>query len=328
MHEFATAEDPVTGAIPPAMATVSVVIPCFNSADTIADAVGSSLREKSVREVIVADDGSMDNSVEIARGLGSSVIISQDENKGASTARNRGLSLATSDYVLFLDADDCVEIGFIDHLATGADQADVVLGAHRHIDVDGHTIRIVAYDAELPANDLLAEYLHRPIQTGAFLWRRAWLEASSGWDESLPIFQDADFAIRMLLRGPTAIIAKAADVHALWRENTRPQRITNSFGTAKAEGTLRSLNGAKTAVVATGNSRAIEGLALRYYALARRCMGSGHYNIGTMALQAARDLGLTGHVGSKSHRIISRIIGLKAKTRIIRAMSSNRPQPR
>jgi glycosyltransferase involved in cell wall biosynthesis len=84
---------------------VSVIIPAYNSAQwlpqTLASVFGQS--HKSL-EVIVVDDGSSDSSAQVARECGARVI--EQENSGASIARNRGLQAASGDYLQFLDADD------------------------------------------------------------------------------------------------------------------------------------------------------------------------------------------------------------------------------
>jgi len=89
------------------IAPVSIVVPCYNGSlhlrEALESAVSQSLRPL---EVIMVDDGSTDDSVEIAAGFGSSVQVLRQDNQGVSAARNAGLRQASGDYVLFLDADD------------------------------------------------------------------------------------------------------------------------------------------------------------------------------------------------------------------------------
>lgn len=87
--------------------SVSVVIPLFNGAATIAETLTSIARQtRPVLEVIVVDDGSSDGGAQIARAhpLGPTVV-SQD-NSGVAVARNHGLSRARGTWVAFLDQDD------------------------------------------------------------------------------------------------------------------------------------------------------------------------------------------------------------------------------
>jgi glycosyltransferase involved in cell wall biosynthesis len=80
----------------------SIVIPSYNQQDYLPEAISSALLQDA--EVIVVDDGSTDNSLEIARMYPVKVI--SQVNKGLASARNTGIMNATGEYVLFLDADD------------------------------------------------------------------------------------------------------------------------------------------------------------------------------------------------------------------------------
>jgi glycosyltransferase involved in cell wall biosynthesis len=92
-----------------AMPTVSVVMPAFNAARYIGEALGS-IRDQTLRdvEVILVDDGSSDDTLREARRFASSLdlIIVQQQNQGPSTARNNGIRRARGRYCAFLDADD------------------------------------------------------------------------------------------------------------------------------------------------------------------------------------------------------------------------------
>lgn len=85
---------------------VSIIIPVYNKGDYLEETLRSALQQTwPNKEIIVIDDGSTDNSLEIAFSTPGLKIIYQDR-KGASAARNRGIREAKGQYIQFLDADD------------------------------------------------------------------------------------------------------------------------------------------------------------------------------------------------------------------------------
>ena len=99
-------------------AKISVIIPAYNAANYLTGAVQSVTSQLAAneREIIVVDDGSADNTPEIARGL--ECMFFSQPHQGAATARNCGIRHAAGDYILFLDADDVLRPGAIDALKT------------------------------------------------------------------------------------------------------------------------------------------------------------------------------------------------------------------
>ena len=90
-----------------AVGDVSVIIPVYNAAPWLAEALESVLGQSAPpRQVIVVDDGSTDHSAAIARRYLPQIQLVQQPNAGCAHARNRGVALATGDYLAFLDADD------------------------------------------------------------------------------------------------------------------------------------------------------------------------------------------------------------------------------
>lgn len=97
---------------------ISVVIPLYNKQAHIREAVMSVLEQShQVDEIIIVDDGSTDDSVELLRSLNlNNLIIHQQKNAGVSVARNKGVELASNELVAFLDADDYWLPMFIDEM--------------------------------------------------------------------------------------------------------------------------------------------------------------------------------------------------------------------
>ena len=95
----------------------SIIIPMYNSERSISRCIESLLNQSyTAHEIIIVDDGSSDKSYNICNEFSkghSSIKLYQQLNSGASTARNRGLNIATGDYIIFVDADDYVEKDFL-----------------------------------------------------------------------------------------------------------------------------------------------------------------------------------------------------------------------
>lgn len=91
---------------------VSVIIPCYNTAVYLAEAVDSALRQTYADfEVIVIDDGSTDNTSEVMARFSSDnrLCYHYQSNEGLSAARNKGIKLANGSFIALLDADDVWE---------------------------------------------------------------------------------------------------------------------------------------------------------------------------------------------------------------------------
>lgn len=121
----------------PELAPVSVIIPCYNAADTLRRAVEGVLDgAPSSLELLLVDDGSADATPalcdELAAGDGRIRVLHR-QNGGASAARNAGLDAARGDWILFVDADDTLTPGLWQALgeAFAADPGMVLFGIDR-----------------------------------------------------------------------------------------------------------------------------------------------------------------------------------------------------
>ena len=101
---------------------LSFIIPVYNAANTLECCVNSILNstvDKSQYEIILINDGSKDNSLDICKhikSINNNIQVFSHENVGTSTTRNVGLENATGEYVWFVDADDYIETSFLEQL--------------------------------------------------------------------------------------------------------------------------------------------------------------------------------------------------------------------
>lgn len=115
----------------PDRSSVSVVIPAYNAGPFLSDSIRSVLRQtRPVKEVIVVDDGSTDNTHEVLEQFADQITIVQQDNAGVSAARNRGIDAASGDWIGFLDADDVWESGKVARQLAVAARDDNVVCIH------------------------------------------------------------------------------------------------------------------------------------------------------------------------------------------------------
>lgn len=89
------------------MNTVSAIIPTYNSANYIIDALESVFSQtRPVDEIIVVDDGSTDNTFDVIKRYDKRISYIKQKNRGPAAARNKGILKAKGDYIAFLDSDD------------------------------------------------------------------------------------------------------------------------------------------------------------------------------------------------------------------------------
>ena len=86
---------------------VSIIMPAYNASRYVFEAVSSVLNQSYRNfEIIVVDDGSVDETPEVLESFGERIRVIRQHNQGPSAARNNGLQVADGSYVLFLDSDD------------------------------------------------------------------------------------------------------------------------------------------------------------------------------------------------------------------------------
>lgn len=89
---------------------ISVIIPCFNSAEFVAATIESALAQTlPAAEILAIDDGSTDNTARVLSSFGNRIKVLRRENGGPAAARNLGISAAVGEFIAFLDSDDLWE---------------------------------------------------------------------------------------------------------------------------------------------------------------------------------------------------------------------------
>lgn len=190
---------------------ISVIIPCYNCADTINRSVDSVLRQAYQNtEVILVNNNSTDNTHLLLRDYESAfpnkICVYNESKKGAPAARNCGLDKAKGEWIQFLDADDELlpDKLKIQYELAVVGKADVIAGnCLLKYNINGKVTDVVRQVQQDAWKGLITSNLGI---TSSNLWRKEALVNVKGWDETLSSSQEYDLLFR-LLKNNAQIIA-------------------------------------------------------------------------------------------------------------------------
>lgn len=188
-----------------ALSLVTVVIPCFNQASFLVDAIESVLAQTHAAiELIVVDDGSDDNTAAVAERY-ERVRLLRQANKGAPSARAAGLEAGGGELIAFLDSDDrllprAIEVGA--EALREKPECAIAVGACRNIDAGGRPIDVPDQPL-IHADHYVALLKSCFILSGSsVLFRREAVEEVGGFDRDLALGDDYDLYLRIARRFP------------------------------------------------------------------------------------------------------------------------------
>ena len=193
--------------VPPRNPLVSVVIPCHNQSHYLNDAIESVLKQTyGNREIIVVDDGSTDDTSNVATRYPSVRYVYQS-NQGLSSARNAGIKAARGMYLVFLDADDrlvpdALRIGV--ELLHAHPNCGFVSGQHDLLNREG-TQRTAGPRKSMADDDAyLALLMNNYIgMHAAVMYRRSVFASVGNFDPTLRACEDYDLYLRVARNIPT-----------------------------------------------------------------------------------------------------------------------------
>ena len=183
------------------MPRVSVIIPAYNRANYLPEALDSVFGQTPApHEVIVVDDGSTDDTLEVLRDYEGKIRYARQEHQGVSAARNRGLALAQGDVIAWLDADDVWESEFLATVLPILDadpEADGVYTGLTRIDPAGNPLPQVGQTV-VPPEELYSSLVDDCfIQTSTFVARKRCFDQVGGFDPRFDICEDYDMFLRL-----------------------------------------------------------------------------------------------------------------------------------
>lgn len=299
----------------------SVVIPTYRGAQWIGRAIRSLQAERElIEKIVVVEDGVFDNTQEVLKGFPEIELITHERNFGAVAARNSGLGAVSSEYVVFLDADDYIEGGLLSGLLESieSDSADVAFGRSLE-EFPGGLRRNERKISNSDPSAIIKGWLNGEfVAPCSVMWRSASLRRIGAWNSSITYNDDGELVLRALIRGlRPALSSKGTGIYT---QHEGPWRVSKSDGTEVVK-TLSLVGSMVEEWLATTRSeRGAIALALGsfYYGAARRAYQSGLYDEGDVLLARSRRYGLRGHRGLLRHRLVASVLGLKGKEKLCR----------
>ncbi len=213
------------------------MIPCLDVEATLGRQLDALAAERAPQrwEVVVVDNGSRDGTASLAESyagrLGGLRVV-RERKRGRHHACNTGWRAAVGTKIAFVDADDVIEPGYVEAMATALDSYDLVAGRLRHVRPEARGDEWGA----VQTGGLMPDLGFLPYVMGAnFGVRRAALEAVGGFADDVPFGEDADVSWRLQLAGCTVGFAPEAVVRYEQRPNLRAMfRQHRRYGCAHA----------------------------------------------------------------------------------------------
>ena len=192
------------------MKGVSIIIPAYNREKFIGQAIQSVLTQEydGEVEIIIADDGSSDNTLQVAASFDNKkiTILRKPEDcktQGAAGSRNRGIKAATQPYICFLDSDDFFLPGHLKKMSAALEsKAGLGFAFCRIIEMDeeksSNLFRKWTKD-HITANDILNPVIsgNNVVCTNVFIFRRNVFDKVGGFNETYMNGEDGDMWMRI-----------------------------------------------------------------------------------------------------------------------------------
>jgi glycosyltransferase involved in cell wall biosynthesis len=228
------------------MARVAVIIPVYNGAATVAEAIASVLAQTYRDfEAIAVDDGSTDSTAQVLQGFAPAIRIVTRPNGGISAARNSGLRESSSELVALLDCDDTWMPAMLEHAVAALDRDPACVMAYTNLavtDSTGRPLNTVLVGAEVAHAPSFDEMFARlwPIMPSAVVIRRTALDEIGGFAEEFRSygFEDAYCWMRLREIGPFAYVSEQL---VNWRFAPYPRPLKNFGANPESRATFARL---------------------------------------------------------------------------------------
>lgn len=220
---------------------VSILVPLYNAEKYVVETLECCINQtyKNI-EVIVVNDGSKDNSFQIAMDYSKTqpqVKVITQENGGGCKARNTALAHSTGDYIMYLDADDVISEDKVEaQVNLLKDEPYTTVASckwdrfYQSLD-DAKFPQLMVYKDYVSGIDLIEDLMNGSMfGVTCYLVNRRLIEEAGPWDEKILVNQDGEYFIRVLLKAKRVLYS---DKGALYYRSSDQNSTSRTRGTEK-----------------------------------------------------------------------------------------------
>ncbi len=268
---------------------ITIVIPVFNRAHTLPRTLASVERQiLPPDEVVLVDNNSTDTSMEVMtawrdkmaqRGL--MVTVTSETTPGAASARNKGLSLVRTKYVMFFDSDDVMLPGHVKDFAEA-------LASNPAAEIAGRDIEMRLLDGSskrgyFRSRDAMFHHIFRgTMSTQRIVVTTELVRRVGGWDTSLRQWDDYELGTRYLLAGPVIIGLPGPPSVITY---SQAESLTGTDHTSAAGRWEKALDTCRDNIIRAGRTQLLPWIDTRYAILAAHYHNEGSRQLALTLLE-------------------------------------------
>ena len=189
---------------------ITIIVPVYNRAHLVG-ATLDSIAAQTLRPIhlVLVDNNSQDNTLKVLLDFKKrhqsddfKVTVLQETRRGAAAARNCGLQEATTEWGMFFDSDDIMAPDLLESYARAVEKhadAEIVITRVAVKPVGGKIRQLPYFESDFFANHLL----HCTLSTVRYIVRRKCVMNAGGWNAALPVWDDYELGVRLLLQMPS-----------------------------------------------------------------------------------------------------------------------------
>jgi glycosyltransferase involved in cell wall biosynthesis len=219
---------------------VSIIIPCYNYGKFLDTAINSALSQTYPNiEVVVIDDGSTDNTLDVVKKYEGRIKFINQSNKGVSSSRNNGIDNSIGEWILPLDADDWISPNYIlDALSLIDNYKTIIFGRYYFVDtnlklLNKHYPSIDKTEKEILESCTLKNLILENSMTNTALYSKKMWEICGGYNEFFQIGEDWEFYINMISNGTIVKFMCQNEPYLLYRIHGDNNGLINNINEMK-----------------------------------------------------------------------------------------------